>query len=69
MKRAIRIGAVNYLNTKPLIYQREQLAPELEPYFIRPVSHLAEEEAYTVFCMESPLVASKTDPDVFRGGA
>src|SRR5439155_14309308 len=30
MKRAIRIGAVNYLNTKPLIYQLEQLAPEAE---------------------------------------
>src|SRR5437763_160960 len=35
----------------------EEVRRELEPYFIRPVSHLAEEEAYTVFCMESPLVA------------
>jgi chorismate dehydratase len=30
MKRKIRIGAVNYLNTKPLIYDLEQLAPEAE---------------------------------------
>jgi chorismate dehydratase len=28
--RAIRIGAVNYLNTKPLIYQLEELAPDAE---------------------------------------
>jgi hypothetical protein len=27
----------------------------LEPHYIRPVVHLAEEEAYTVFCLESPL--------------
>ena len=30
MKPAIRIGAVTYLNTKPLIHQLEQLAPEAE---------------------------------------
>ena len=30
MKSAIRIGAVTYLNTKPLIHQLEQLAPEAE---------------------------------------
>src|SRR5882762_1450105 len=29
---------------------------ELCAYFIRPVAHLAEEEAYTVFCIESPLL-------------
>jgi hypothetical protein len=40
----------------------EQVRRELEPYFIRPVSHLAEEEAYTVFCMESPLVAEDGSP-------
>src|SRR5947207_2593615 len=28
MPQNIRIGAVNYLNTKPLIYDLEQLAPE-----------------------------------------
>src|SRR5262245_53055630 len=26
----LRIGAVNYLNTKPLIYELEQLAPDAE---------------------------------------
>lgn len=30
MSRRIRIGAVTYLNTKPLIFQLEQLAPEAE---------------------------------------
>lgn len=30
MSRRIRIGAVTYLNTKPLIYQLGQLAPEAE---------------------------------------
>jgi len=30
MSRAIRIGAVNYLNTKPLIYELPVLAPEAE---------------------------------------
>jgi hypothetical protein len=28
---------------------------ELSAYFVRPVAQLAEEEAYTVFCIESPL--------------
>src|SRR5262245_58029280 len=35
----------------------EDVRRELEPYFIRPVPSLAEEEAYTVFCIESPLLA------------
>jgi chorismate dehydratase len=30
MARPVRIGAVNYLNSKPLIYQLELLAPEAE---------------------------------------
>jgi len=33
----------------------EEVRGELNAYFIRPVAHLAEEEAYTVFCIESPL--------------
>jgi hypothetical protein len=40
----------------------EEVRRELEPYFIRPVANLAEEEAYTVFCMESPLVAEDGSP-------
>jgi hypothetical protein len=35
----------------------EDVRRELAPYFIRPVPSLAEEEAYTVFCVESPLLA------------
>src|SRR5690242_16425597 len=34
----------------------EEVRRELNSYFIRPVAHLAEEEAYTVFCIESPLL-------------
>ena len=33
----------------------EEVRRELEPCYIRPVPELADEEAYTVFCLESPL--------------
>jgi hypothetical protein len=33
----------------------EDVRQELMPYYVRPVPQLAEEEAYTVFCIESPL--------------
>src|SRR6516162_4611668 len=33
----------------------EEVRQELRDYFVRPIPHLAEEEAYTVFCLESPL--------------
>src|SRR5215472_6142551 len=35
----------------------EEVRRELHEHFIRPVVSLAEEEAYTVFCIESPLLA------------
>src|SRR5437899_2913389 len=35
----------------------DEVRRELESYSVRPVPHLAEEEAYTVFCIESPLLA------------
>jgi hypothetical protein len=35
----------------------DEIRRELTPFYIRPVSQLAEEEAYTVFCFESPLRA------------
>jgi hypothetical protein len=34
----------------------EEVRRELAPYYIRPVPNLAEEEAYTVFCINSPLM-------------
>ena len=34
----------------------DEVRRELASRFIRPVAHLAEEEAYTVFCIESPLL-------------
>lgn len=34
----------------------EEVRCELAAYYVRPVAHLAEEEAYTVFCIESPLI-------------
>jgi hypothetical protein len=33
----------------------EEVRHELAPYLTRPILQLAEEEAYTVFCIESPL--------------
>jgi hypothetical protein len=35
----------------------DEVRRELAPYYVRPVPHLVEEEAYTVFCIESPLLA------------
>src|SRR5262245_5219502 len=40
----------------------EEVRRELAPYYIRPVPQLAEEEAYTVFCVESPLRAEDGTP-------
>jgi hypothetical protein len=37
----------------------EDVRRELAAYYIRPVPHLAEEEAYTVFCLESPLITEE----------
>src|SRR5216683_4105481 len=41
MAEPIRIGAVSYLNTKPLIYDLEKLAPEAE-LVLEPPSRLAD---------------------------
>jgi len=40
----------------------EELRRELAPYFVRPVPHLAPEEAYTVFCIQSPLTSGEGKP-------
>jgi hypothetical protein len=40
----------------------EDARQELAPHFIRPTTHLADEEAYTVFCIDSPLVAQDGRP-------
>ena len=36
----------------------EEVRRELNPFYVRPIPQLAEEEAYTVFCVESPLQSS-----------
>jgi hypothetical protein len=36
----------------------EQVRKELEPYYVRPVPLLGDEEAYTAFCIKSPLTAA-----------
>lgn len=36
----------------------EEVRRELASYYIRPVSQLAEEEAYTVFCLQAPLTVA-----------
>ena len=37
----------------------EEVRNELASHYIRPVAQLAEEEAYTVFCIDSPLVTEE----------
>ena len=37
----------------------EEVRSELASYYVRPVRQLADEEAYTVFCIESPLVGEE----------
>ena len=36
----------------------EEVRSELNPYYVRPIPQLAEEEAYTVFCIDSPLLSN-----------
>jgi hypothetical protein len=54
------------LNTASLNDEVRQLAEEvrreLEPYYIRPVPYLVDEEAYTVFCIEAPLTNDEGMP-------
>lgn len=40
----------------------EQVRSELQAHYIKPVPQLAEEEAYTVFCIEAPLSTSEGYP-------
>ena len=40
----------------------EEVRCELEPFYVRPVERLADEEAYTVFCLESPLLGKEGLP-------
>src|SRR4030095_10262180 len=40
----------------------EEVCRSLGPYCIRPVPALTDEEAYTVFCIESPLTAADGQP-------
>lgn len=40
----------------------EEVRRELAPFYIRPVPQLAEEEAYTVFCIDSPVIAENGAP-------
>ena len=36
----------------------EEVRAELNPYYVRPIPQLADEEAYTVFCIDSPLLSN-----------
>lgn len=51
-------GALNY----DVRLLAEAVRRELEPYCLRPVPHLVEEEAYTVFCINAPLVGPEGQP-------
>lgn len=35
----------------------DEVRRELSPYYVRPIPQLAEEEAYTAFCIEAPLLS------------
>lgn len=37
----------------------DEIRNELNPYYVRPIQHLAEEEAYTVFCIDCPLMSEE----------
>ncbi|MDB6058581.1 MAG: hypothetical protein JWO95_2425 [Verrucomicrobiales bacterium] len=45
-------GVLNY----EVRQMAEEIRAELAPYLIRPVPRMADEEAYTVFCIDAPLV-------------
>lgn len=40
----------------------EEARRELARYFLKPVAQLADEEAYTVFCIDAPLIAEDGQP-------
>jgi len=40
----------------------EEVRRELQPHFIRPVPQLSDEEAYTVFCIRSPMLGDSSEP-------
>ena len=40
----------------------EDIRRELDPFYVRPVPKLLDEEAYTVFCVEAPLTTSEGLP-------
>lgn len=40
----------------------EEVRRELNPYYVRPVKQVPEEEAYTVFCLEAPVVDRDGNP-------
>jgi hypothetical protein len=40
----------------------EEVRQELKPHLVRPVAQLAQEEAYTVFCLQSPLATADGVP-------
>jgi hypothetical protein len=40
----------------------DEVRRELAPYWVRPVPQLLDEEAYTVFCLNAPLIAKDGNP-------
>ena len=40
----------------------QEVREELSPYLVRPAPHLVDEEAYTVFCLNAPLMAADGQP-------
>jgi hypothetical protein len=40
----------------------DKVQTELKPHLVRPVGRLADEEAYTIFCIEGPLIGPNGNP-------
>jgi hypothetical protein len=40
----------------------EDVRQELAPYYVQPVKQLADEEAYTVFCIQAPMLTEDNSP-------
>ena len=55
-------GLLLRLQVRTAPTRQEEVCRELSPYLVRPIAQLAEEEAYTVFCVESPLQTKEGTP-------
>ena len=63
----LRFGDGTHLNDE-VRKLAEEVRKELSPYYVRPVEHLRDEEAYTVFCVHSPFASGPAQGGGAQGG-